>query len=66
MVFLSDGLLRSLWLGVSRAVVVGTPGERQVPKVGHSKTLAAEREINYRCFAALQATAKADVSPVGR
>lgn len=65
MVFPSDGLLKSLWLGVCRAVVVGTPGEMQVPKVGQSKTLAAEREINYRRFAALQATAKADVSPVG-
>jgi len=65
-VFPSDGLWRSLWLGVSRAVVVGTPGERQVPKVGRSKALAAEREINYRCFAALRATAEADDSPVGR
>lgn len=53
MVFPSESLLRSLWRGVSRAVVVGTPAERQVPKAGQSKTLAAEREINYRCFAAL-------------
>lgn len=59
-------MLMSLWLGVSRAVVVGTPGEKRVPKAGQSKALAAEREINYGHFAALQVTAKADVSPVGR
>lgn len=58
-------ILMSLWLHVSRAVVVGTPGERRVPKAGQSKALAAEREINYGHFAALQVTAKADVSPVG-
>lgn len=58
--------LVSLWLGVSRPVVVGTPGERRVPKAGQSKALAAEREINYGHFAALQVTAKADVSPVDR
>lgn len=59
-------ILMSLSLAVSRAVVVGTPGERRVPKAGQSKALAVEKEINYGHFAALLVTAKADVSPVGR
>lgn len=44
-----------------RAGGAGTPGERHIPEVGQSKMLAKEKEINYRSFASLQATGKADV-----